>query len=112
MEWVVTNGTFDKDSKEILSKDEKLRWPVESGHLPMLKWWFEKYGASNIILSKKLFTKAAAARQSAENLNPFSTNHFRTSSSPCDAAALVNVLLLKIISLAPYFSNHHFSIGR
>ena len=29
MEWVVTNGTFDKDSKEILSQDDMLRHLVE-----------------------------------------------------------------------------------
>jgi len=87
MEWVVTNGTFDKDSKEILSKDEKLRWPVESGHLPMLKWWFEKYGASNIILSKKLFTKAAASHGELEVLKWLVEKGFKFSADCLAAAA-------------------------
>jgi hypothetical protein len=67
MEWVVTNGTFDKDSKEILSQDDMLRRLVDGGHLPMLKWWFEKYGASDIILSKRQFTKAAASQGEARS---------------------------------------------
>ena len=87
MEWVVTNGTFDKDSKEILSKDEKLRWPVESGHLPMLKWWFEKYGASDIILSKKLFTRAAASHGELEVLKWLVENGFKYSADCLAAAA-------------------------
>ena len=87
MEWFVTNGTFDKDSKEILSKDEKLRWPVESGHLPMLKWWFEKYGASNIILSKKLFTKAAASHGELEVLKWLVEKGFKFSADCLAAAA-------------------------
>ena len=67
MEWVVTNGTFDKDSAEILSQDDMLRHLVDGGHLPMLKWWFEKYGASDIILSKRQFTKAAASQGRARS---------------------------------------------
>ena len=57
MEWVVTNGTFDKDSAHFLSQDNMLRCLVDGGQLPMLKWWFEKYGASDIILSKRQFTR-------------------------------------------------------
>ena len=35
MEWVLTNGTFHKDSAEILSKDNMLLCLVDRGHLPM-----------------------------------------------------------------------------
>ena len=87
MEWVVTNGTFDKDSKEYLSKDDMLRSPVESGHLPMLKWWFEKYGASDIILSKRQFTKAAAAQGELEVLKWLVENGFKYSADCLAAAA-------------------------
>jgi hypothetical protein len=87
MEWVVTNGTFDKDSKEILSKDDMLRRLVERGHLPMLKWWFEKYGASDIILSKRQFTKAAAAQGELEVLKWLVENGFKFSADCLAAAA-------------------------
>ena len=87
MEWVVTNGTFDKDSKEYLSKDDMLRSPVESGHLPMLKWWFEKYGASDIILSKRTFTKAAASHGELEVLKWLVEKGFKFSADCLAAAA-------------------------
>ena len=87
MEWVVTNGTFDKDSKEYLSKDDMLRSPVESGHLPMLKWWFEKYGAKDFILNRKLFTRAAASHGRLEVLKWLVENGFKFSADCLAAAA-------------------------
>jgi len=87
MEWVLTNGTFDKDSKEILSQDDMLRRLVERGHLPMLKWWFEKYGASDIILNKRQFTKAAAAQGELEVLKWLVEKGFKYSADCLAAAA-------------------------
>ena len=87
MEWVLTNGTFDKDSKEILSQDDMLRRLVERGHLPMLKWWFEKYGASDIILSKRQFTKAAASQGELEVLKWLVEKGFKYSADCLAAAA-------------------------
>jgi hypothetical protein len=87
MEWVVTNGTFDKDSKEKLSQDDILRHHGNRGNLPMLKWWFEKYGASDIILSKRQFTKAAAAQGELEVLKWLVENGFKFSADCLAAAA-------------------------
>ena len=87
MEWVVTNGTFDKDSAHFLSQDNMLRILVEEGHLPMLKWWFEKYGASDIILSKRQFTKAAASHGRLETLKWLVENGFKFSADSLAAAA-------------------------
>ena len=87
MEWVVTNGTFDKDSAHFLSQDNMLRILVEEGHLPMLKWWFEKYGASDIILSKRQFTKAAASQGKLEVLKWLVENGFKYSPDCLAAAA-------------------------
>ena len=87
MEWVVTNGTFDKDSAHFLSQDNMLRILVEEGHLPMLKWWFEKYGASEIILSKRQFTKAAASHGRLEVLKWLVENGFKYSPDCLAAAA-------------------------
>ena len=87
MEWVVTNGTFDKDSAAFLSQDNMLRILVDRGHLPMLKWWFEKYGASDIILSKKLFTRAAASHGELEVLKWLVENGFKYSADCLAAAA-------------------------
>jgi hypothetical protein len=87
LEWVVTNGTFDKDSKEKLSQDDILRHHVGWGNLPMLKWWFEKYGASDIILSKRQFTKAAASHGRLEVLKWLVENGFKYSPDCLAAAA-------------------------
>ena len=87
MEWVVTNGTFDKDSKEKLSQDDILRHHVGWGNLPMLKWWFEKYGASDIIMSKRQFTKAAASHGRLETLKWLVENGFKFSADSLAAAA-------------------------
>ena len=87
MEWVLTNGTFHKDSAEILSKDNMLLCLVDRGHLPMLKWWFEKYGASDIILSKRTFTKAAASHGELEVLKWLVGNGFKYSADCLAAAA-------------------------
>ena len=87
MEWVLTNGTFHKDSAEILSKDNMLLCLVDRGHLPMLKWWFEKYGASDIILSKRTFTKAAASHGELEVLKWLVEKGFKFSASCLAAAA-------------------------
>ena len=87
MEWVVTNGTFDKDSKEKLSQDDILRHHVNWGNLPMLKWWFEKYGASDIILSKRQFAKAAASHGELEVLKWLVGNGFKYSADCLAAAA-------------------------
>ena len=87
MEWVVTNGTFDKDSAHFLSQDNMLRCLVDGGQLPMLKWWFEKYGASDIILSKRQFTKAAASRGGLEVLKWLVENGFKFSADCLAAAA-------------------------
>jgi hypothetical protein len=87
MEWVVTNGTFDKDSAHFLSQDNMLRILVEEGHLPMLKWWFEKYGASEIILSKRQFTKAAASHGRLEVLKWLVEKGFKFSADSLAAAA-------------------------
>ena len=87
MEWVVTNGTFDKASAEKLSQDDILRHHVAGGHLPMLKWWFEKYGASDIILSKRQFTKAAASHGELETLKWLVENGFKYSADCLAAAA-------------------------
>ena len=87
MEWVVTNGTFDKDSKEKLSQDDILRHHVMWGNLTMLKWWFEKYGASDIILSKRQFTKAAASHGRLETLKWLVENGFKFSADSLAAAA-------------------------
>ena len=87
MEWVVTNGTFDKDSKEKLSQDDILRHHVNWGNLPMLKWWFEKYGASDIILSKRQFAKAAASHGELEVLKWLVENGFKFSADCLAAAA-------------------------
>ena len=87
MEWVVTNGTFDKDSAHFLSQDNMLRILVDRGHLPMLKWWFEKYGASDIILSKRTFTKAAASHGELEVLKWLVEKGFKFSADCLAAAA-------------------------
>tara|TARA_B110000977_G_C10968349_1_gene451339 strand:- start:56 stop:961 length:906 start_codon:yes stop_codon:yes gene_type:complete len=87
MEWVVTNGTFDKASAHFLSQDNMLRILVDRGHLPMLKWWFEKYGASDIILSKRQFTKAAASYGRLETLKWLVENGFKFSADCLAAAA-------------------------
>jgi hypothetical protein len=87
MEWVVTNGTFDKDSAAFLSQDNMLRMHVDNGHLPMLKWWFEKYGASDIIMSKRQFTKAAAAQGELEVLKWLVEKGFKFSADCLAAAA-------------------------
>jgi len=87
MEWVLTNGTFHKDSAEILSKDNMLLCLVDRGHLPMLKWWFEKYGASDIILSKRTFTKAAASHGELEVLKWLVEKGFKFSADCLAAAA-------------------------
>ena len=87
MEWVVTNGTFDKDSAAFLSQDNMLRMHVDNGHLPMLKWWFEKYGASDIIMSKRQFTKAAASQGRLEVLKWLVEKGFKFSADCLAAAA-------------------------
>jgi len=87
MEWVLTNGTFDKDSAHFLSQDQNLRSCVERGHLPMLKWWFEKYGASDIILSKRQFARSAASHGELEVLKWLVENGFKFSADCLAAAA-------------------------
>ena len=87
MEWVLTNGTFHRDSADFLSQDNMLRCLVDRGHLPMLKWWFEKYGASDIILSKRQFTKAAASYGRLETLKWLVENGFKFSADCLAAAA-------------------------
>ena len=53
----------------------------------MLKWWFEKYGASDIILSKRQFTKAAASQGELEVLKWLVENGFKYSADCLAAAA-------------------------
>ena len=53
----------------------------------MLKWWFEKYGASDIILSKRQFTKAAASHGRLETLKWLVENGFKFSADSLAAAA-------------------------